>query len=127
LTAVSLARSGQETRVGRGCELFTQRGLEFRHECGAWMVPSATDADTVYAVRLGPVPSCECADHTYRGSHCLHITAATIAQAKSRTCSCCGSRVLSRFSTEVHEEHELLAWFPGDVLCADCIRRGFWA
>jgi hypothetical protein len=33
--------------------------------------------------------------------------------------------VLGRFTTEVTEEDELLSWFPGDVLCADCIRRGF--
>jgi hypothetical protein len=35
--------------------------------------------------------------------------------------------VLRRFTTEVSEDDGLLSWFPGDVLCADCIRTGFWA
>ncbi len=122
-----LAGSPQETttRVERGRKLFEERSVEFRHEHGVWWVPSCTGA-SVYGVRLGPVETCECADFEYRGGLCKHVYAARIAETKSRTCSCCGQRVLGRFTTEVHEDDELLSWFPGDVLCADCIRARFW-
>ncbi len=122
-----LAGSPQETttRVERGRKLFEERGVEFRHEHGVWWVPSCTGT-SVYGVRLGPVEVCECADFEYRSGLCKHVFAARIAQAKSRTCSCCGQRVLGRFTTEVSEDDELLSWFPGDVLCADCIRAGYW-
>ncbi len=32
----------------------------------------------------------------------------------------------NRFTSEVREDDGLLSWFPGDVLCADCIRAGMW-
>jgi hypothetical protein len=53
-----------------------------------------------------------------------YLTAATIAHAKSSRCSCCGHRVLNRVLSEVVEEDELLGWFVGDLLCADCVGRG---
>jgi hypothetical protein len=52
---------------------------------------------------------------------CPHIYAATIARAKSMTCSCYGQCVPWRLVTEVQEEHELLSWFVGDRLCVDCL------
>ena len=124
-----LAGSPQETtdrRIERGRKLFEERGVEFRHEHGVWWVPSCTGA-SVYGVRLGPVEVCECAHFEHRSGRCKHIVAASIAQAKSQIYSCCGQCVLGRFTTEVSESDGLLAWFPGDVLCADCIREGFWA
>ncbi len=122
-----LAGSPQETtdRVERGRKLFEERAVEFRHEHGVWWVPSCTGA-SVYGVRLGPVEVCECADFEYRGGLCKHVYAARIAETKSRTCSCCGQRVLGRFTSEVSEDDGLLSWFPGDVLCADCIRNGYF-
>jgi hypothetical protein len=125
----SVARSGQEpqTRIDRGRDLYAERWTEFRFEHGSWFVPSTTVEGRFYAVRLGPVETCECSDHEHRGAQCLHVTAATIAKAKSTTCSCCGNRVPWRFVREVQEEHELLAWFVGDRLCADCVSGGYWA
>jgi hypothetical protein len=35
--------------------------------------------------------------------------------------------VLGRFVSEVSEDDELLSWFVGDQICADCISAGFWA
>ncbi len=122
-----LAGSPQETteRLERGRQRFENRGVEFRHEHGVWWVPSCTGA-SVYGVRLGPVEVCECADFEHRGSRCKHIVAASIAQAKSGVCLCCGHRVLGRFLSEVAESDQLLSWFVGDAICADCIREGFW-
>ncbi len=114
------------TLFGQFLRLFEERAVEFRHDHGVWWVPSCSGT-SFYGVRLGPVETCECADFEYRGDPCKHVYAARIAESKSRVCSCCGHRVLGRFTTEVSEDDELLSWFVGDVLCADCIRAGFWA
>ncbi len=123
----SLAHPARETtdHLERGRQLFEERGVEFRYERGAWLVPSENGGG-LYEVRLSPIESCECADFEHSGPHCEHIVAASIAQTKSRTCCCCGQRVLSRFTSEVTEDDALLSWFPGDVLCADCVRAGYW-
>ena len=127
----SVARSGQEstdTKVEQGSKLFREHSVQFRHERGAWLVPSENDAVVgFYEVRLKPVEVCECADFEHRGEPCKHIHAAILAQSKSGTCSCCGQRVLGRFLSEVTEADGLLSWFAGDALCGDCIRAGYWA
>jgi hypothetical protein len=124
-----LARSGQEpqTRIERGRELYTERWAEFRLEHGCWYVPSATVEGRFYAVRLGPVETCECPAYHHRGAKCFHITAATIARAKSTVCSCCGERVPWKLITEVQEDDCLLSWFVGDRLCSDYANGGHWA
>ena len=101
------------TRVQRGRDLYAAHADEIRFEHGSWFVPSATVEGRFYAVRLGPVERCECRDHEHRG-------------AKSTTCDCCGNRVPWRFVSEVTEDDELLSWFVGDRLCADCVNGGFW-
>jgi hypothetical protein len=127
----SVARSGQEStdeRVEQGRELFSGHSVQFRHERGAWLVPSGNDALVAfYEVRLSPIEMCECTDFKHRGKPCQHMHATALAQSKSATCSCCGQRVLNRFLSEVVEEDELLGWFVGDLLCADCVRAGYWA
>jgi hypothetical protein len=114
------------TRVQRGRALYAAHADEIRFEHGSWLVPSGSVEGRFYAVRLGPVERCECADFAYRGAKCMHVTAATIARAKSTTCSCCGNRVPWRFVAEVQEEDELLSWFVGDHLCANCVCGGYW-
>jgi hypothetical protein len=114
-------------RVLRGQRLFEDHGNDFVYRQGAWIIASDTVPGRAYEVRLGPVERCECADHTHRGVACKHIFSARIAQSKSHVCSCCGSRVLGRFVTEVQEEDELLSWFVGDLICSACISEGFWA
>ncbi len=123
-----IAHSAQETtaRVEGGRELYAERAQEFRFEAGVWYVPCSSVEGRVYEVRLEPVEACECKDFEVRGEPCLHITAARIAHAKSRVCSCCRNRVLGRFLSEVTEEDGLLAWFVGDELCGDCIKDGYW-
>ncbi len=124
-----LAHPAQETttRTERGVEILEDRYNEVEHVAGeTWSVPSSNLLVGTYHVRLGDAPSCECADFTYRQRNCKHIATAQLAESKSRVCSCCNRKVLGRFTTEVSEDHELLSWFPGDVLCADCIRVGFW-
>jgi hypothetical protein len=114
-------------RIAEGRGFYAEFGHTFRHEHGAWIVPSRTVEGRVYEVRLGPVEACECKDHEHRGVKCAHIVAASIARAKSRRCSCCGQRVLGRFLSEVTEDDALLSWFVGDELCADCIKEGYWS
>jgi len=117
-----------ETRELRGLALYRDHADEIRFEDGVWFVPSQREGTSVYEVVLGRRgESCECADFGYRGESCKHILAATVARAKSTACSCCGNRVPWRFVTEVQEEDELLSWFVGDRLCADCSSGGFWA
>jgi hypothetical protein len=118
--------SGIAQRVLRGQRLFKERAAMFLHKRGAWFVPSENGIG-YYAVRLGPVETCECANYEHRGGQCKHIVSASIAHAKSGVCSCCGHRVLNRFLSEVAEDDDLLGWFVGDMLCADCVKAGYWA
>jgi hypothetical protein len=113
-------------RVLRGQRLFKDCAAQFLHKRGVWYVPSENGIG-YYAVRLGPVEVCECADYEHRGGPCKHVYSARIAQAKSSPCSCCGHRVLHRFLSEVTEDDTLLGWFVGDMLCVDCIRAGYWS
>ena len=108
-----------------GHKLFAECGIEFRHERGAWLVPSENSIG-FYEVRLSPIEFCECSDFKHRGEPCKHIHSAALAQSKSGTCSCCGHRVLGRFLSEVTADDGLLSWFIGDEVCADCIRAGYW-
>ncbi len=124
-----IAHPGKEStaRADRGLEVFEERYNEVEHVAGnMWSVPSSNLLTGTYLVRLGDNLSCECADYTYRHRECKHIAAAQLAENKSRVCSCCNRKVLGRFTTEVSEDDGLLSWFVGDVICADCIREGFW-
>jgi hypothetical protein len=65
----SLARSGHQSnpeyldaRVLRGQRLFKERAAAFIWKRGSWFVPSENGC-SYYAVRLGPVEVCECADY----------------------------------------------------------------
>ncbi len=130
MTNTSLPASAKEatTRVERGRQLWEEHGTEIRFEDGVWFIPSQSDLTSVYEVVLGRRgESCECAAYAYQSGSCKHIYAATIAKAKSTTCDCCGNRVPWGFVSEVREEDELLSWFVGDRLCADCVNGGFWA
>ena len=96
---------------------------------GKWLIPSGTESAKVYEVRVGIRPErnrCECVGFQ-RHDHCSHVVCATLARNKCAVCDCCGNRVAWRFVTEVQEEHELLSWFVGDHLCADCVHGGYWA
>jgi hypothetical protein len=130
----SLARSGHQSndkvehdpRVLRGQRLFREHAQAFVWKRGTWYVPSENGGG-YYSVKLGPIETCECADFEQRAARCKHIASATIAQAKSGVCSCCGHRVLGRFLSEVEESDCLLSWFVGDALCSDCIAAGYWS
>ncbi len=125
----SLARSGQKStveRINRGRALFEAHGAAIMFlENDVWSVPTSNGSGEAYLVNLR-TERCDCRDFEHRAATCKHIVAATIARAKSVTCSCCRERVLGRFTSEVTDDDELLSWFAGDVLCAGCIRRGFW-
>ncbi len=72
-----------ETRTGRGIRLFRECGAEIREvEPGVYRVPSTTGRG-YYRADLA-TGTCECADHEHRGAFCLHLVAATVAEAKRR-------------------------------------------
>jgi hypothetical protein len=131
MATATIAHSAHQStlvdRIAEGRGLYAELGHTFTHARGAWLIPSRTVEGRVYEVRLEPVETCECKDYEFRGVKCAHIIAGSIAQAKSRVCSCCGHRVLGRFLSEVTEDDALLSWFIGDELCSDCIKDGYWA
>ncbi len=109
------------TRISRGIALYRDHGDEIRFERGVWLVPSLSEATTVYEVRLGTRgASCECRDHGFRHVDCLHIYAAAVAKAKTRTCAGCGGRFRGRDLVEV--DPDSLTFFEGDELCRPCAR-----
>jgi hypothetical protein len=112
------------TRVGRGRELYAEHADEIRFDPAdrVWLVPSQHEGTSVYEVVLGRRGEfCECRDFEFRGESCKPVVAATIARAKTATCSGCGDRIRHRDLTEVTEDHESLTWFPGDLLCYSCL------
>ncbi len=114
----SSATAHPSTREARGLALYRDHGDEFRFERGVWLVPSLSEATTVYEVRLGTKgQSCECRDHGFRHVDCLHIHAATVARAKTRECAGCSGRFRGRDLVEVVES---LTYFAGDELCPSC-------
>jgi hypothetical protein len=95
---------------------------------GTWLIPSGSDLSKGYEVRVGTRPErsrCECIGYERHG-HCSHLICAQLAHRRSAVCDCCGERRWWSELTEVQEEDELLAWFPGDRLCAHCV-PGHWA
>jgi hypothetical protein len=109
------------TRELRGIALYRYHADDIRFERGVWLVPSLSEATTVYEVRIGTRnASCECRDHSFRGLACQHIAAATIARAKTRTCAGCSGRFRGRDLFEVGEGD--LTYFEGDELCRECAR-----
>ncbi len=109
----------------RGLALYREHANEIRFDSAdkVWLVPSQSSGTSVYEVVLGRRDEfCECRDFEFRGEACKHILAATIARAKTATCSGCRRRVVARSLEEVTEDHESLTWFVGDLLCPECIR-----
>ncbi len=127
ITEEKQAEVRASSREERGRLLFEESGSSIQHlEGHTWSVPGSNG--TGYLVNLDERGErCECADFEHRGGSCKHIIAASIADAKSVTCSCCRERVLGRFVREVEDADGLLSWFVGDRICADCVRAGHWA
>jgi hypothetical protein len=117
--------------VLRGHGLFELRRDELEYVgAGKWLIPSGSQAGKVYEVRVGaprhPERSrCERVGFQHH-NHCSHLICAEIAHRRSAVCDACGERKYWPELTQVHEDDELLAWFPGDVLCRSCVRH-HWA
>lgn len=126
--AQSAPPSTTTVRLERGRELYRERynEIEWLRE-DEWYVPASNLLDDRYVVRLGDNPRCECSDASFRHVFCKHQVAASIAASKSRTCDCCGNRVLGKLLTEVTEDDGLLSWYPGEELCSECISQGYWS
>jgi hypothetical protein len=113
---------------GRGIyELHSEDILEGYLGAGRYLVSSGTTPGLVYEVRVSPMrparDRCECQGYARHG-HCSHHVAAQRVARRSAVCDACGVRQWWRELEQVHEEDELLAWFPGDVLCRACIKAG---
>ena len=109
-------------RLQRGINLAEERFEEItRIAPYIWRVPSCSGSG-VYVVNL-KTSECSCPDRPSEHERCKHISAASYKKAKTATCSGCGQRFRHRELTEVQEDHESLTWFPGDLLCAGCLRR----
>jgi hypothetical protein len=102
-------------------ELHADEILDSYRGGGRFMVPSGTEANGLYEVRVGTRPErnrCECrgwASH----KHCSHVIAAERVARRSAVCDGCGERTWRRDLSEVQES---LTYFAGDLLCRSCRR-----
>ncbi len=112
--------------VLRGLGLFELRADEILGSYrggGKYLVPSGTEANGMYEVRVGTRPGrnrCECRGWASHG-HCSHVVAASRVAKKSGVCDSCGERRWDRELVEVTEDHDSLTWFVGDRLCGGCL------
>ncbi len=86
---------------------------------GRYIVPSGTEANGLYEVRVGTRPErnrCECRGFASH-KHCSHLIAAERVARRSAVCDGCGVRTWSRDLSEVQES---LTYFEGDLLCPTC-------
>lgn len=135
-TPTDLARiRGDRGRFLRGLDLARRKPSEYpyaerpaRIGEGRYRIPSRT-TDRRYLVELED-PSCECSDWWY-GNTCQHLYCAMILDSRRRlrmarlvTCHGCPDRIRYGDTVEVHEDHDSLTCFVGDLLCPDCARQG---
>ncbi len=86
---------------------------------GKYLVPSGTETNGLYEVRVGTRPGrnrCECRGFASH-KHCSHVVAAGRVARRSAVCDGCGVRTWSRDLSEVQES---LTYFEGDLLCPTC-------
>ncbi|MDP9476665.1 MAG: hypothetical protein M3R38_13435 [Actinomycetota bacterium] len=112
--------------VLRGLGLFELHADEILHSyrgAGRYVVPSGTEANGLFEVRVGTRPErnrCECRGFTsYK--HCSHVVAASRVAKRSAVCDSCGERRWDRELVEVTEDDDSLTWFVGDRLCKACV------
>ena len=108
------------TRLERGAQLYAEHFGRFAHVGrGVFLVPSGSDATSVYEVILrGGLERCECADHEIRGGRCKHVLAAKMYRAKTARGAACGERHRNLDMVEVGDDS--LTFFEGDELCGEC-------
>jgi hypothetical protein len=105
-------------RLQRGIELAESRFEEIEKIAPwTWRVPSCS-GPLFYVADLKN-GLCTCPDHPPEGERCKHVSAA-YKKARTATCSGCRKRFRHRVLVEVHEDHESLTRFVGDLLCEGC-------
>jgi hypothetical protein len=116
--------STPEPYVLRGLGLFelhADRILQGYQGRGRYLVPSGTETNGLYEVRIGVRRNrCECrgwASH----NHCSHVVAAGRVARRIGVCDGCGERRWDRDLEEVTEDHDSLTWFVGDKVCGGCV------
>lgn len=85
-----------------------------------YRVPSASRPGLLHAVQVGSEESCSCEDHRYNLNTCWHITAATMAAAKSLPCTLCHKRYRTRYLIFASEGQANLS--EGQPICRSCVR-----
>ncbi len=102
-------------------ELHADEILDSYQGGGRYIVPSGTEANGLYEVRVGVRRNrCECRGF-FSHKHCSHVVAASRVAKKSAVCDSCGARRWAHDLIEVTEDDGSLTWFPGDLLCKGCI------
>ncbi|MDP9480445.1 MAG: hypothetical protein M3R38_33090 [Actinomycetota bacterium] len=102
-------------------ELHADKILASYQGGGRYLVPSGTEANGLYEVRVGVRRNrCECRGFASHG-HCSHVVAAGRVAKRSAVCDSCGERRWDRELEEVTEDHDSLTWFVGDRLCGGCL------
>ncbi len=88
---------------------------------GKYLVPSGTETNGLYEVRVGVRRNrCECRGFASH-KHCSHVVAASRVAKRSAVCDGCGERRWDRELVEVSEDDDSLTWFVGDRLCGGCL------
>jgi hypothetical protein len=81
-------RQSLRTREQRALRLYHMRGADITQMGADFYLCPSWDGTKEYLVNYpvdeGETESCECADHTFRGSTCMHILAVAIRHAKKR-------------------------------------------
>ncbi len=127
VTATEAPPTPEPAYVLRGLGLFELHRDEILHSyrgAGRYIVPSGTEANGLYEVRVGTRPErnkCECRGFAGH-NHCSHVVAAGRVAKRSAVCDGCGERRWDRQLVEVTEDHDSLTWFVGDRLCGGCLR-----
>jgi hypothetical protein len=113
--------------VLRGLGIFELRAEEILASYqggGRWLVPSGTETNRLYEVRVGTRRErnrCECRGFVSH-HHCSHLVAAERVAKRSALCDGCGVRVWVWDMVGVLAEHESLTFFVGDLVCEECAR-----
>jgi hypothetical protein len=118
--APAVAGALPESRASRALAIYVQHAdsIIASWRRGTWLVPSCSDPDVKYRVRLLPSPSCSCPDA--RKGPCKHIEAVRVARRVTAPCAGCGHRFRRRDLVEVGEANVSLGAFVGDRLCEPC-------
>lgn len=116
--------SRQIEKIHKAQAVFEKSGDDIiaTHDGRVYWVPSASRAGLLHGVQIEGEECCSCEDYQFNHNTCWHITAATIAQAKSAPCTLCNKRHRTRYLIFASEgQANLGEGQPICLLCADVV------